>query len=124
MLTCAWLCLGLVGLGAILWREAHDAGSERVYRSRNFYGVLTVYEHEKKDPESHYFLLQHGRITHGLQFVDPAEAMSPVSYYGPESGIALGVAALPTGHRRIGVVGLGHRDDGGVWPGGGLPALL
>ena len=86
--------------------------------------MLTVNEHEKKDPESHYFLLQHGRITHGLQFVNPAEAMSPVSYYGPESGIALGVAALPTGHRRIGVVGLGTGHDGGVWPGGGLPALL
>ena len=107
LLTCAWIGLGLIGLGAILWREAHNSGSERVYRSRNFYGVLTVCEYEKKDPESHYFLLQHGRITHGLQFVDPAQAMSPVSYYGPGSGIALGVAALPTGRRRFGVVGLG-----------------
>jgi len=106
-LTCAWLCLGLIGLGAILWREAHDSSGERVYRSRNFYGVLTVCEHEKKTPDTHHFLLRHGRITHGLQFVDPAQAMSPVSYYGPGSGIALGVAALPTGRRRIGVVGLG-----------------
>jgi spermidine synthase len=107
LLTCAWLSLGMIGLGAILWKQAHEAGSERVYRSRNFYGVLTVEEHEKKDPISHYFLLQHGRITHGLQFVDPAQEMSPVSYYGPESGIGLGVAALPAGPRRIGVVGLG-----------------
>jgi hypothetical protein len=106
-LTCAWLCLGLIGLGAILWRQAHDSRSEKVYRSRNFYGVLTVCEYQKDDPTSHYFLLQHGRITHGLQFVDPAQAMQPVSYYGPETGIALGVAALPTGPRRIGVVGLG-----------------
>jgi hypothetical protein len=106
-LTCAWLGLGLVGLGAFLWRAAHESGSDRVYRSRNFYGVLTVYEHEKKDPSLHYFLLRHGRITHGLQFVDPAQAMLPVSYYGPESGIALGVDALPAGPRRIGVVGLG-----------------
>jgi spermidine synthase len=106
-LTCAWLSLGLIGLSAILWKQAHAAGSERVYRSRNFYGVLTVEEHEKKDPTSHYFLLQHGRITHGLQFVDPAQAMLPVSYYGAESGIGLGVAALSAGHRRIGVVGLG-----------------
>jgi hypothetical protein len=107
LLTCAWLSLGLIGLGAILWEQAHAAGSQRVYRSRNFYGVLTVEEHDKQDPSSHYFLLQHGRITHGLQFVDPAQAMSPVSYYGPESGIGLGVAALPSGPRRIGVVGLG-----------------
>jgi spermidine synthase len=107
LLTCAWLSLGTLALGAILWKQAHDTGNERVYRSRNFYGVLTVYEHEKKDPSSHHFLLQHGRITHGLQFVDPAQAMLPVSYYGEESGIGLGVAALPAGPRRIGVVGLG-----------------
>jgi spermidine synthase len=107
LLTCAWLSLGVLALGAILWKQAHDTGSECVYRSRNFYGVLTVYEHEKKDPSSHHFLLQHGRITHGLQFVDPAQAMLPVSYYGEESGIGLGVAALPAGPRRIGVVGLG-----------------
>jgi hypothetical protein len=106
-LACAWLSLGLVALGTILWRQACDSGSDRVYRSRNFYGVLTVYEHEKKDPTSHYFLLQHGRITHGLQFVDPAQAMWPVSYYGPESGIGLAVSALPASRRRIGVVGLG-----------------
>ena len=106
-LTCAWLGLGLVALGTILWTQGHDSDGERVYQSRNFYGVLTVYEHKKQDPDSHHFLLQHGRITHGLQFVDPAQMLLPVSYYGPESGIALGVDALPAGRRRIGVVGLG-----------------
>jgi hypothetical protein len=107
LLTCAWLSGGVIALGIFLWKDGHSSGSEQVYRSRNFYGVLTVYEHEKEDPESHYFLLQHGRITHGLQFVDPARANTPVSYYGPESGIGLCVAALPDRQRRIGVVGLG-----------------
>jgi hypothetical protein len=107
LLTCAWLFLGMIALGATLWNQARDSGSERVSRSRNFYGVLTVYEHEKSDPLSHYFLLQHGRITHGLQFVDPVQATWPISYYGPDTGIGLGVAALPLGPRRIGVVGLG-----------------
>jgi spermidine synthase len=106
-LTCAWLSLGLVALGVTLWMQARDTGSERVYRSRNFYGVLTVYEHEKKQPLSHYFLLQHGRITHGLQFADPVQATWPISYYGKDSGIGLAVDALPAGPRRIGVVGLG-----------------
>jgi hypothetical protein len=106
-LTCTWLSLGMIALSATLWRQARGSGSERVYRSRNFYGVLTVYEHEKNDPMSRYFLLQHGRITHGLQFADPVQATWPVSYYGPESGIGLGVQALPVGRRRIGVVGLG-----------------
>jgi spermidine synthase len=105
--TCMWLFLGLLGLGRNLWMQANEANSDRVFRSRNFYGVLTVYEHEKNTPLSHYFLLQHGRITHGLQFADPVQARWPVSYYGKESGIGLGVAALPAGRRRIGVVGLG-----------------
>jgi hypothetical protein len=107
LLTCAWLSLGLIALGGTLWKQAQDTGSDRVSRSRNFYGVLTVYEHEKNVPLSHYFLLQHGRITHGLQFVDPVQATWPISYYGPDSGIGLGVAALPKSPRRIGVVGLG-----------------
>src|ERR1035438_8710920 len=105
--TCAWLFLGLIALSAVLWKQAQDSGSERVSRSRNFYGVLTVYEHEKTDPLAHHFLLQHGRITHGLQFVDPVQSTWPISYGRPDGGIGLGVAALPLGHRRIGVVGLG-----------------
>jgi hypothetical protein len=105
--TCAWLSLGVVGLGLVLWKEARASASERVFQCRNFYGVLTVSEYDKYDPESHYYLLQHGRITHGLQFTDPERASMPVSYYGPDSGIALGVDALPPGPRRIGVVGLG-----------------
>jgi hypothetical protein len=107
LLTCVWLSLGMLAFGAILWKQVHDAGGKRVCCSRNFYGVLKVHEHEKNDPTSHYFLLLHGQITHGLQFVDPARATWPVSYYGAKSGIGLGVAALPTGPRRIGVVGLG-----------------
>ena len=106
-LTCLWLALGALALGASLWTDAHESGDERIFRSRNFYGVLTVYEHNKSDPLSHHFLLQHGRITHGLQFADPAQSKWPISYYGAESGIALGVDALPKRPRRIGVVGLG-----------------
>jgi len=107
LLAGAWLFLGVVGLAAILSKEARTSDGERVFRCRNFYGVLTVYEYQKDDPEMHYFLLQHGRITHGLQFTDPAQSSTPVSYYGPDSGIGLAVSALHLGPRRIGVVGLG-----------------
>ena len=105
--VCAWLFLGLIPLTIVLAKQARESNGERVFRCRNFYGVLTVYEYEKQDPESHYYLLQHGRITHGLQFTDPARANTPVSYYGPDSGIGIGVSALKLGPRRIGVVGLG-----------------
>jgi len=106
-LTCCWLGFGVLALGVALLVQTRDAGSEKVYNSRNFYGVLTVYEHRRDEPEGHHFLLQHGRITHGLQFVDQQKAKLPTTYYGEESGIGLAVRALPAGGRRIGVVGLG-----------------
>jgi len=106
-LACIWLVLGVAGLGAVLWKEARASAAGCLYQSRNFYGVLTIYEYEREDPELCYLLLQHGRITHGLQFTSPDRAAEPVSYYGPGSGIWLAVNALPPGPRRIGVVGLG-----------------
>jgi hypothetical protein len=107
LLTCLWLSLTLVALGVVLRAQALKTDGEIVSRSRNFYGVLTVIEHEKDKPKNHYFLLQHGRITHGIQFVDPERAKWPTSYYGEDSGIAMAFEVLPAGPRRIGVIGLG-----------------
>jgi hypothetical protein len=106
-LACCWMVLGTAGLGIALWMQALKSGGGVVYMSRNFYGVLTVYEREVQTPKDHYFLLRHGRITHGIQFVDPAEALWPTAYYGEESGIGLAMQALPPGAARIGLVGLG-----------------
>jgi nitrate/nitrite transporter NarK len=80
---------------------------DKVLVSRNFYGVLTVFEHRRDEPLEHHFLLQHGRITHGLQFVDPEAATWATTYYGEDSGIGLAMRALPAQNRRIGLVGLG-----------------
>ncbi len=107
LLASGGLALGVAALGVVLWSQARKARSEGVYRSRNFYGVLAVLEYSKNDPKGHYFLLEHGRITHGLEFVDPLQATWPTTYYGEESGVGLAVRALPTSSRRIGVVGLG-----------------
>ncbi len=106
-LACAWLSLGLAALGVALWMQGIKSGGGVVYISRNFYGVLTVYEYRQDDPKSHYLLLRHGRITHGLQFVDPEEARWPTAYYGKDSGIGLVLDALPNAPRRLGLVGLG-----------------
>ncbi len=107
LLVCLWLSLGVAALGGGLWRLGHAADEEAVFRSRNFYGVLTVYEHRREEPNAHHLLLQHGRITHGLQFIAPDQAKWPVSYYGEGSGVGLAMNALASGPRRIGVVGLG-----------------
>jgi hypothetical protein len=106
-LACGLLLLLLVVLAGALGEEARDASKEAIYRSRNFYGVLSVFEYQKEMPRGRYLLLQHGGITHGLQFTHPDQALWSTTYYGPGSGIAKGVDALPAGPRRIGVVGLG-----------------
>jgi hypothetical protein len=107
LITCVWLSLLLMVLGAVLVKQANHADGLVVSRSRSFYGVLSVLEYEKADPKSHYYLLQHGRITHGIQFTDPEQAKWPTSYYGEESGIGMAFQLLPNGPRHIGVVGLG-----------------
>ena len=67
----AVLWIGTFGLVATLWLQARRANPDIVYRGRNFYGVFTVFEHRKDEPRGHHYLLQHGRITHGLQLADP-----------------------------------------------------
>ncbi len=106
-LACLWLLLGVGLLGGTLWNQAHAPNPDKILTSRNFYGVLTVFEHQKEDPKSRHLVLQHGRITHGLQFVDPEQATWPTSYYAPQSGVGLAFEVLPPGQHRIGVVGLG-----------------
>lgn len=96
-LAVLWLGLGVWALAIGFWIDIRDSRSEKIYTSRNFYGVLTVYEHRRDDPEEHHLLLQHGRITHGLQFITPARAKWPTSYYGETSGIGLAVRALSGG---------------------------
>jgi hypothetical protein len=105
--VCASLGVGLVALGAVLWRQTHEWDGRVVHRSRNFYGVLTVFERHLDQPKLHHFQLIHGRIMHGLQFTDPIRAAWPTAYYSEHSGVGLALRALPAGHRRIGVVGLG-----------------
>jgi spermidine synthase len=101
------MVLGTSGLGIAIWMQALKSSGDIVYMSRNFYGVLTIYEREAQSPKDHHFLLRHGRITHGIQFVDPAQALWPTAYYGEESGVGLAMEALPSKGARLGLVGLG-----------------
>lgn len=71
---------------------------------RNFYGILRVVE--RSDKNGSLRELSHGRVQHGFQYLDPAKRSWPTSYYGPHSGVALGIDALPR-PRRVAVVGLG-----------------
>ena len=107
MLACLWLTTGLFLLTATLWTHAHAQPRNLVQKSRSFFGVLSILEEDADDPLRHHFLLQHGRITHGLQLAGGAAAQWPTTYYGEDSGVGLAMDAVRTIGRRVGVVGLG-----------------
>lgn len=107
-MTCGALGVGLVTLVLALALQIHDASRGAVLSARNFYGVLSVFEYEKDRPDSRYYLLQHGRITHGLQFASPHRAREITSYFGRNSGLGLALRNFPRQqNQRIGLLGLG-----------------
>ncbi len=77
-----------------------------IIMTRNFYGTLRVKEYDRGDTQVTRALV-HGVINHGWQYTDPALRVEPISYFGPESGIARALAYYDQGPRRVGVIGLG-----------------
>lgn len=98
-----------VWAAAWLWSLTATLEPNIVHRARNFYGVLTIKEHNRGNPLTHGLGLYHGRILHGYQFLDPARRREPTTYYGPESLPDIVIASLRTmkANVRVGVVGLG-----------------
>ena len=98
-----------------------DETGDLVLGSRNFYGVLRVYDSDVgASGEIVQRSLYHGEILHGLQLLPPELRREPLSYYNENSGLALVLTndpmrALPTTGtgtpssrgRHIGVIGLG-----------------
>ncbi len=106
-LTCACLAAGLLGTLAVFSRPPASSGTV-VAASRNFYGSMTVREYSANSPATRYLLLEHGRITHGLQFTSPDRATEPTTYYMDRSGINIAMRPLHRPKdRHIAVVGLG-----------------
>jgi len=105
--------LALAGLAALLWVQstAHRAGI--VAESRNFYGLLRV-RNESSDAGP-VRALTHGRILHGMQFLDEENRRKPTTYFGRSSGLGLVLNDHPRRRNsqpseqglRIGVIGLG-----------------
>ena len=106
--TCRLLGLGLVGLMGVLGVQIHETSRGSLLSARNFYGVLSVQEYGQEDPSTHYRLLLHGRITHGIQFAAPERARTLTSYFGARSGLGLALRTFPRQqNQRIGLLGLG-----------------
>jgi len=98
---------GIVVFAVALWSQSRDCRARKDFYGPQLLWVLSVYEHHRDEPEAHHFLLQHGKITHGLQLTDPTMAQVPTSYYAEIERRGSWRPCLVTGGRRIGVVGLG-----------------
>jgi protein-L-isoaspartate O-methyltransferase len=106
----AWAALlaALAALGGGLSYDVRATLADVDERSRNFYGVLRVFESFEDDPEMYQVTLQHGATTHGLQFPWGEKRRLPTTYYTATSGVGRLLRALkPEGGRKIAVVGLG-----------------
>jgi hypothetical protein len=95
----------------VVWTQVHGT----VLSARNFYGVLTVRELNANYPESHIYILHHGRISHGFQFRAPDKSALPTGYYGTTGGAGRALGGLQASRAKssdpsplhYGVVGLG-----------------
>lgn len=107
-LVMAGLTAGLMVFLSHTVRQVSDGN--RVL-ARNFYGVLRVVDPDDPAAQGATRSLANGMINHGEQFLDPRRAMTPTTYYGPQSGIGLAIKEAqergPHANVRVGVIGLG-----------------
>ena len=109
LVAVAWLVL----LGYVLLSLAQARPGELVDRARNFYGVLSVWDVFRGNPQLEAFKENNGHIHHGMQLQAPALRQTATSYYGVASGAGLALLyhpnrlASPPQPMRIGAVGMG-----------------
>ena len=83
-----------------------------IARVRNFYGAVRIEERQQLDSDTEEMVpysrtLYHGRIIHGLQYLDEDERLA-TTYYAPESGVGRAIGFFkPNPAMRVGAVGLG-----------------
>lgn len=95
-------------LGSLFLTQIKTARVGLIDSSRNFFGVLSVFQYRSDETSDIYRVLQHGRIIHGIQFVEKAKAMRQTTYYAQGSGIGLAINSLPKNRvRTLGLVGMG-----------------
>ena len=110
LLAIPFLIVVVMGTGD-LWKYLRKSPDNIRFRTRNFFGTLAVQDENADNPDAHYFLLYHGRITHGLQFTDELRKQIPTTYYATASGVGRTVEYYHDSRKpegiRIGAVGLG-----------------
>ncbi len=113
-----WVAVAVCAGLAFWWdnplrgRLSHLAGAQEstLDQARNFYGVVVVRERRfPADPARDHRVFYSGQITHGIQYLSPQLARTPLSYYGTESGVGETLAYLMANRPAVDValVGLG-----------------
>lgn len=92
--------------------HAYRSSSGALVLRRNFYGVLRVADYRHKEQPA-FRGEYHGRILHGMQFLDANERLRVAAYYAEPSGVFRALASL-SGPRNIGIVGLGVGNLAGL----------
>jgi MFS family permease len=93
--------------------------TDTLLATRNFYGVLRVWEINTGQPDLRAYQLTHGKTVHGFQFEASQLRDLPTAFYAESSGVGLAILNNPVrpGKLRIGTLGLG----GGVLASYGQP---
>lgn len=100
---------GLLGATVFLLRHARAELDGALLARRSFHGALSVYE-QRDNGIPVYRRLYHGNICHGDQSFRASNRGRPGSYYGPDTGVGLGLNLHPArerGEMHIGAIGLG-----------------
>ncbi|HZI19189.1 MAG TPA: fused MFS/spermidine synthase [Pyrinomonadaceae bacterium] len=97
-----------LGLGAVMLAGSFTGGrtGETAHAERNFFGTIRVSLAESGET----MRLYHGSTLHGRQFIDPARACEPLSYYhreGPLGPVFAAYEAQGAASPNVAVVGLG-----------------
>ena len=97
----------LLGSATVLVMQAISSGT--LLATRNFYGMLRVWEINTDVPGRVAYQLTHGKTVHGFQFEANSLRGLPTTFYAESSGVGLSIASHParSGGLRIGALGLG-----------------
>ncbi|MFO0900823.1 MAG: fused MFS/spermidine synthase [Pirellulales bacterium] len=104
-----WVAILFVLGNVAVWmvNQYTHSGGRALYRGRNFYGVVEVQDTNWANYDYRATMLRHGRITHGVQFVNGERHKKPLHYFSPESGVGRVLSHDDRRARRIAVTGLG-----------------
>jgi protein-L-isoaspartate O-methyltransferase len=122
LLACAvpWLVLSGIAwsdVAKLLKADDEETGQGNyrdvvIARVRNFYGAVRIEERLQTESDTEEMTpysrtLYHGRIIHGLQYLDEDQRLA-TTYYATESGVGRAIGFFkPNPNMRVGAVGLG-----------------